>query len=94
MCNGILMKSCHERTKGIGAGGVFGIINECSVIVFMCWAIGSFLHWTSHLQCCVLIMHSVVVKVQIGLAVYIEIQTNTILLWKCLNCVHTSHRVG
>ena len=33
-------------------------------------AIGSILHWMSHLQCRVLITHSAMVKVQIGLNVH------------------------
>ena len=65
-----------------------GVLHSCAV------AIGSIMHWISHLQCCVLITHSTVVKVRIGLNVHAEMQTNITLSKKCLSCVYTPHRVG
>ena len=55
-----------ERQKALDVSGqeeclVFlvntALLHSCAI------AIGSVLHWMSHLQCCVLIMHSTMVKV-------------------------------
>ena len=64
------------------------LLHSCAV------AIGFVLHWMSHLQCRVLITHSIVLKVQVGLNVHAKIQTNTSLSLKCLSCVHMPHHGG
>ena len=94
VCNVILMKSCHKRTKGIEQEEC--VVSSANAVLLHSYAvaIGFVLYWMTHLQCRVLITHGVVVKVQIGLNVRAERQTNTSLSWKCLSCVHTPHRIG
>ena len=66
----ILMKSCHERTEGIGQEECLVSSANAILLHSHAIAIGSILYWMAHLQCCVLITHGVVVKVQIGLNVH------------------------
>ena len=44
--------------------------NECGVLAFTGLAIKSVPYWIAHLQCCVLITHGAVVKVQGGCNVH------------------------
>ena len=62
VCNGILMKSCHPRTKGIGQEEC--VVSPVNAVLLHSYvvAIGSSLHWMAHLQCRMLIMQSAVVK--------------------------------
>ena len=62
VCHVILMQSCHERTKGIGQEEC--VVSSANAVLLHSYAIaiGSILHWMSHLQCRVLITHSTVVK--------------------------------
>ena len=62
VCYGILMQSCHERTKGIGQEECLVSSANAMLLHSYVVAIGCVLHWMSHLQCYVLITHSVVVK--------------------------------
>ena len=62
VCNVILMQSCHERTKGIGQEEC--VVSSANAVLLHSYAvaIGSVLHWMSHLQCCLLITQSALVK--------------------------------
>ena len=62
VCYVILMQSCHERTEGIGKEEC--VVSSANAMLLHSYAvaIGSILHWMSHLQCRVLITHSFVVK--------------------------------
>ena len=62
VCYGILMQSCYERTKGIGQEECLVSSVNAVLLHSHAIAIGSVLHWMSHLQGCVLITHSAVVK--------------------------------
>ena len=63
VCYGILMQSCHERTKGIGQEECLVLLANAVLLHLSAVAIGYVLHWMLHLQCYVLIMHSTVVKI-------------------------------
>ena len=60
--NEILIKSCYERTKGIGQEEC--VVSSANAVFLHSYAtaIGSVLHWMAHLQCYVLITHSTVVN--------------------------------
>ena len=62
VCYGILMQSCHERTKGIEQEEC--LVSLANAVLLHSYAIAfvSILHWMLHLQCRVLITHSAVVK--------------------------------
>ena len=62
LCYVILMQSCHERTEGIGQEECVVSSANAMLLPSYAIAIGSVLHWMLHLQCCVLIMHSAMVK--------------------------------
>ena len=59
----IMMQSCHERTEGIGQEECLVSSTNAVLLHSHAVAIGSILHWMSHLLCCVLITHSAMVKV-------------------------------
>ena len=69
VCNVILMKFCHKRTKGIGQEECLVSLANAMLLHSHAIAIGFVLYWMAHLQCHVLITHGVVVKVQIDLNV-------------------------
>ena len=58
----ILMQSCHERTEDIEQEECLVSSTNAVLLHSYVVAIRSVLHWMSHLQCCVLIMHSAVLK--------------------------------
>ena len=62
VCYVVLMQSCHERTEGIGQEEC--VVSSANALLLHSYAvaIGSVLHWMSHLQCCVLNMQSAMVK--------------------------------
>ena len=63
VCYVILMQSCHERTKGIEQEECLVSLANAVLLHSYAVAIGFVLHWMSRLQqCCVLIMHSAMVK--------------------------------
>ena len=86
--NAVLVKSCHERTKSIGQYWCLVSVSA-RLLHSHIVAIGFVLYWMSRLQCCVLITHGAVVKVQIGLNVH-DRKTSTSLSWECLTMVENS----
>ena len=62
VCYVILMQSCHKRIEGIEQEECLVSLANAVLLHLCAIAIGFVLHWMSHLQCCVLITHSAVVK--------------------------------
>ena len=63
VCHVILMQSCHEWTEGIKQEECLVSLANAVLLHLCIVAIDAVLHWMSHLQCRVLITHSVMVKV-------------------------------
>ena len=71
-------KSVMKGQQALSRIGVW-CANECRVMAFTGLAIKSVPYWIAHLQCCVLITHGAVVKVQGGYSVH-KRKTSTSLL--------------
>ena len=62
VCYIILMQSCHERTKGIELEECLVSLSNAMLLHLYTIAIEAILHWMSHLQSYVLIMHGAIMK--------------------------------